>query len=124
MPKAASGPNSISSLTCGLGSTALSGRLASSFMPTLSWTEAAPRPTIGLGNRIASGRDLADGVGQTVLLQHAGLPPEEQGRHRHRDEDLEEDPDVDACEHAVERNDVRMRAAQTHDLVDDGRGQE
>src|SRR6185503_15418911 len=65
-----------------------------------------------------------DGFGQTVLLQDARLPPEEQGRHRHDDEDLEEYPDVDTGEDAVEGDDVRVCTRQAHDLVDDGGPQE
>src|SRR6476659_9952354 len=77
-----------------------------------------------LGDHVASRRIVGDGLRQAVFVQYAHLPPEEQGGHRHDDEDLEEYPDVDAGEYAVERVDVRMRTSKTDRLVDDGRGEE
>src|SRR5438105_3794562 len=85
---------------------------------------ASIRNNPALGNHIASGGIVGDGLRQAVFVQHAHLPPEEQGRHRHDDEDLEEYPDVDAGENAIECVDVRVREAQTHRLVDAGRGEE
>src|SRR5215471_21126735 len=160
MPKAASGPNSISSLTCELPGDPGSNRLASSFMPALSRSSAlsncgvadisadisqvspsqvSPRqgakPMADASSRldasecclsrcrIAVGRDLGDGIGQTVFLQHLRLPPEEHGGDRHGDEDLKQDPQVHAREYTIERADMGVRTAQTYDLVGNRRGQ-
>src|SRR5262245_33165399 len=88
--------------------------------------ETGPRPTQTRrsGQVVASNRQRGDGPRQAIALQHAHLPPEKHSRERHHDEDLEQDPNVDAGKYVVERDDMRVGKSQTYRLIDDGGEQE
>src|SRR4029453_6570268 len=64
------------------------------------------------------------GVRLLVLLQKPDLPPEEHDRRGHDDEYLEENPDIDAREDAIERDDVGVGKPKPHRLVRDSGSQE
>src|SRR4030095_230825 len=145
MKKAISGPRSISSLTTGEGAFALGSGIAGfSMIVSDAWARhwgqtLGPNswaryrgPEIrhetwqdrGSSQVIASNRQARHRCRQAIALQHPYLPPEEDGRERHHHEDLEQDPDVDACKHMIERDDVRIGKARSHGLIDDGGRQE
>ena len=57
-----------------------------------------------------------------MFLQNLSLPPKEHERERHHNEYLEEDPDIDTSEYAIEGDNVRVGKPETHRLIRDSSG--